>query len=94
MEVGKLLQDQEMEGRVIAAICAAPTALKAHNIAKGKSLTSYPSMKDRLMSDYKYSDDIVVTDGELKLFFFFFLYKLFGINYKTDFKNCIILQVI
>lgn len=31
-EVGKILKDQESKGKVIAAICAAPTALKAHKI--------------------------------------------------------------
>ncbi|XP_053988160.1 protein dj-1beta-like [Hylaeus anthracinus] len=64
-EVGKLLQQQEKEDRVIAAICAAPTALKAHGIAKGKQLTSYPSMKDQLTDEYKYLEDKVVTDGNL-----------------------------
>lgn len=64
-EVGKLLQEQEKENRVIAAICAAPTALKAHGIAKGKQITSYPSMKEQLQDDYKYLEDIVVTDGNL-----------------------------
>ncbi|XP_043258240.1 protein dj-1beta-like isoform X1 [Colletes gigas] len=64
-EVGKLLQQQEKENRVIAAICAAPTALKAHGIAKGKQITSYPAMKDQLTDEYKYLEDKVVTDGNL-----------------------------
>ncbi|XP_076680604.1 protein dj-1beta [Andrena cerasifolii] len=64
-EVGKLLQQQEKENRAIAAICAAPTALKAHGIAKGKQLTSYPAMKDQLADEYKYLEDKVVVDGNL-----------------------------
>ncbi|XP_033336664.1 protein dj-1beta [Megalopta genalis] len=64
-EVGKLLKEQEKEGRVIAAICAAPIALKAHDIAKGKQLTSYPSMKDKLADEYEYLESTVVTDGNL-----------------------------
>ncbi|XP_076662315.1 protein dj-1beta [Halictus rubicundus] len=64
-EVGKLLKEQEKEGRVIAAICAAPVALKAHDIAKGKQLTSYPSMKDKLADAYQYLESKVVTDGNL-----------------------------
>ncbi|XP_057322392.1 protein dj-1beta-like [Microplitis mediator] len=64
-EVGELLKKQENEGRVIAAICAAPTALKAHGIAQGKQITSYPSMKDQLTDYYKYLEDIVVTDGNI-----------------------------
>lgn len=64
-EVGQLLQQQEKEGRLIAAICAAPTALKAHGIAKGKKLTSYPAMKNDLVNDYEYLEDKVVVDGNL-----------------------------
>ncbi|KAJ8890361.1 hypothetical protein PR048_009869 [Dryococelus australis] len=64
--VGDLLKEQEHSGRLIAAICAAPTVLKTHGIAKGKSLTSYPSFKDDLIAEgYKYSDDDVVVDGKL-----------------------------
>lgn len=57
------MQQQEKEDRVIAAICAAPTALKAHGIGKGKQITSYPSMKNELVNEYKYLEDKVVTDG-------------------------------
>ncbi|XP_050466845.1 protein dj-1beta-like [Cataglyphis hispanica] len=64
-EVGKLLQEQEKENRLIAAICAAPTALKAHGIGKGKQITSYPAMKNDLINEYKYLEDKVVTDGNL-----------------------------
>ncbi|KAF3421249.1 hypothetical protein E2986_06392 [Frieseomelitta varia] len=64
-EVGKLLQQQEQENRLIAAICAAPTALKIHGIAKGKKITSYPAMKDQLTDYYKYLEDKVVIDGNL-----------------------------
>lgn len=64
-EVGKLLQKQEKENKLIAAICAAPTALKAHGIAKGKQVTSYPAMKDQMIDGYKYLEDSVVVDGNL-----------------------------
>ncbi len=40
----------------MAAICAAPTALKAHEIAKGKKITSYPAFKDALKDDYDYQE--------------------------------------
>ncbi|PBC28746.1 hypothetical protein APICC_00400 [Apis cerana cerana] len=64
-EVGKLLQQQQEENRFIAAICAAPTALKAHGIAKGKQITSYPAMKDQLVDYYKYLENTVVIDDNL-----------------------------
>ncbi|XP_014481345.1 PREDICTED: protein deglycase DJ-1-like [Dinoponera quadriceps] len=63
--IGDLLKEQEKEDRVIAAICAAPIALKAHGIGKGKQITSYPSMKDELAKEYNYLEDKVVTDGNL-----------------------------
>lgn len=62
-KVGKLLEEQEKENRVIAAICAAPTALKAHGIAIKKQITSYPAMKNQLVDQYVYLEDKVVTDG-------------------------------
>lgn len=64
--VGEVLKSQEAADRWIGAICAAPLALGAHKIGLGKSITSYPSVKDQLTSDYKYVDDqIVVQDGKL-----------------------------
>jgi protein DJ-1 len=51
--VGEILQKQEKENKLIAAICAAPTVLLSHSIAVGKSLTSYPSMKNQLTDTYK-----------------------------------------
>ncbi|CAH3160290.1 unnamed protein product, partial [Porites evermanni] len=42
----------------------APTALHTHGIAKGKTVTSHPSVKDKL-DGYTYSEDRVVRDGNL-----------------------------
>nr|CAD7429625.1 unnamed protein product [Timema monikensis] len=66
-EVGCLLQQQEKAGRIVAAICAAPTALKSHGIGPGKLLTSYPSLKKQMLENnvYKYSEEEVVVDGQL-----------------------------
>lgn len=64
--LGTFLQKQQQENRLIAAICAAPTALLAHSIGLGKSITSYPSVKNQLVDKYKYVDDAnVVQDGML-----------------------------
>lgn len=64
--LGELLKKLESDGKLIAAICAAPTALLAHSIGLGKSITSYPSVKDQLAASYKYIDDqAVVQDGQL-----------------------------
>ncbi|PVD35434.1 hypothetical protein C0Q70_02396 [Pomacea canaliculata] len=64
--VGKALQDQESRGGIIGAVCAAPTALAAHGIGKGKKVTSYPSMGDKMkQGGYRYLEDRVVQDGKL-----------------------------
>ncbi len=55
--VGQILtaQSSSADG-IVAAICAAPTALKAHGIAKGKALTSYPAFKGELEGEYSYKE--------------------------------------
>lgn len=65
--VGEILKRQEKEGRLIAAICAAPIALQSHGIASGKKITSYPSFKNQLCdAGYCYDDESkVVQDGNL-----------------------------
>jgi len=64
--VGKLLQKQEQKGGLIACICASPIALQSHGIAKGKRLTSHPSVDKQLKENgYAYSEDRVVVDGKL-----------------------------
>lgn len=48
-EVGTILRAQHESGRYIAAICAAPIALKSHGIAPGILVTSHPSVKTKLV---------------------------------------------
>ncbi|XP_075211243.1 Parkinson disease protein 7 homolog [Lycorma delicatula] len=64
-EVGSLLKQQEKENRLIAAICAAPVVLAAHGIAHGKNITSYPSTKEEMGSEYNYREEKVVEDGNI-----------------------------
>lgn len=63
-QVKEILEEQEKSGRFIGAICAAPTALHAHGIGKGKTVTSHPSVKKNL-DGYLYSEERVVRDGNL-----------------------------
>ena len=58
---------QDAAGRLIGAICAAPTALLAHKVGLGKRLTSYPApvFTEPLSASYAYQEDDVVTDGNL-----------------------------
>lgn len=46
LKVREVLKQQEGEGRFLAAVCAAPSALLSHGIAEGKTLTSHPVVKD------------------------------------------------
>lgn len=66
-EVGCLLKEQEKSGRIVAAICAAPTALKTHCVGVGKNVTSYPAMQSAMSEggSYNYKEDNVVVDGNL-----------------------------
>lgn len=58
--VGKILSAQESSNGVIAAVCAAPTALAAHGIAKGRKVTSYPApvFKEKMTNGYTYLEVI------------------------------------
>jgi protein DJ-1 len=64
-EVHALLRQQEKEGRLIAAICAAPIALAAAGVGKGRRLTSHPSVREKLLAFGRYEEARVVQDGNL-----------------------------
>ncbi|OXA51823.1 Protein deglycase DJ-1 [Folsomia candida] len=66
-ELGEMLREQDKAGRLVASICAGPTALKKHGIGLGKSITSYPGVKDKLLEGnlYTYKEDRVVVDGNV-----------------------------
>lgn len=48
--------------KLVAAICAGPTAFLSHEIGFGKKITSYPNFKDKLSVSYNYQTDRVVQD--------------------------------
>ncbi|CAI5441919.1 unnamed protein product [Caenorhabditis angaria] len=63
--VGSILKSHIAAGKYVAAICAAPLALKAHGI-KVELLTSHPSVKKTLEeAGYKYSEDRVVVSNNV-----------------------------
>ncbi|GBM00139.1 Protein/nucleic acid deglycase DJ-1 [Araneus ventricosus] len=64
--VKDILQSQEKSGRLIAAICAAPIALKSHSIGTGKQITSHPCKQaDLSTGEYTYVEKRVVVDEHL-----------------------------
>lgn len=62
--VGERLLQHWDAGRVVAAICAGPTALQQHRIGLGKRITSHSSVRASLTA-YQTSDERVVEDGQL-----------------------------
>uniref|UniRef100_A0A3P8X6Y9 protein deglycase n=1 Tax=Cynoglossus semilaevis TaxID=244447 RepID=A0A3P8X6Y9_CYNSE len=63
--VKEVLKEQDGRKGLIAAICAGPTALLAHGIGFGSTVTTHPSMKEKMMAGdhYKYSEARVQKDG-------------------------------
>ena len=63
--VGDVLRDHALAGRLVAAICAAPIALQAHEVFRGKKLTSHPSVRSTLEQWGEYTEHPVEADGNL-----------------------------
>lgn len=65
--LGEILKKQEASGKIVAAICAAPTALAHFGIGQKKKITTYPSLGSSFDGkDYIYvKDQTVVVDGNL-----------------------------
>jgi len=62
--VKTLLKSMQAGGKPIAAICAAPLVLHAAGILAGRTVTSHPSVKERLRG-VTYSENRVVRDGQV-----------------------------
>jgi protein DJ-1 len=66
--VGELLKGQLGAGRVLAAVCAAPTAFVAHGIGGGRRMTSHPGVREVVAAHCApspYVEDAVVEDGPI-----------------------------
>lgn len=63
--VGELLREQWYAGRVVAAICAAPSALAAHGVAQGRAMTAHTAVRDAVAAHGAWREDPVVEDGAL-----------------------------
>lgn len=61
----KLLARFRDQGRITAAICAAPSILADFGLLQGKRVTSYPGAIDAQRSDLSYCEDTVVVDGNV-----------------------------
>lgn len=63
--VGEVLKRQDQRGGLIAGICGSPKAFLKNKIGFGKTITSYPTSKEKLSIDYNYSEAPIVQDGNL-----------------------------
>lgn len=63
----QLVRDMHAEGKMVAAICAAPIALEAAGVLSGRRITCYPA--DAVVSDIPSAAEITteptVTDGNI-----------------------------
>lgn len=64
-EVAALLREHEREGRLVGAICAAPSALARHGVFAGRAMTCHPSVRDVVGAHAKLGESAVVADGSL-----------------------------
>ncbi len=63
--VCEALKKMNEEGKVVAAICAAPSVLGACGILQGKKATSYPGFEEKLSGAEVVTDEPVVVDGNV-----------------------------
>ena len=63
--VGERLRSQSREGRLVAAICAAPLAFQSHQVFAGRTMTCHPSVASRIAMYGKLERAAVVEDGNL-----------------------------
>ncbi len=64
--MGHVLRNQQNNNRLIAGICAAPVAFKAHGIGLQKQITSHPFRAEVLKDGtFKYLEERVVIDEQL-----------------------------
>ncbi len=64
-KVGDILREHFAENKLVCAICAGPTVLLAHKIGLGKSVTSYPSFREKLEGEFEWKGERVVRDENL-----------------------------
>ncbi len=64
MRIIELVKRYHSEGKIVAAICAAPSILSKAGIITGKKATIFRGMENELKSA-KYVDETVVEDGNI-----------------------------
>lgn len=67
VEVQKMIKKQVEDDRFVGMICAGSLAAKTSGLGKGQklALTSHPSVKAELESEFDYQEEPVVTSGKV-----------------------------
>lgn len=60
----KFIKNQNKEGKLIGAICAAPIVLAKAGLTEGRNITSYPGFEDEL-GNCNYLEESVVVDNNI-----------------------------
>lgn len=63
-KVNEIIKSFAKEGKLVAAICAAPSVLGLAGILEGKNATCYPGFEDKLIGANTMKDKVVV-DGNI-----------------------------
>ena len=63
--VAALLSQFKTQGKLLGAICAAPSLLSTMGLISGRQVTSHPSVKAQVAPSTVYSESRVVVDGKL-----------------------------
>ncbi|MDD1746731.1 MAG: type 1 glutamine amidotransferase [Methanomassiliicoccales archaeon] len=64
--VNEFVRHMFKQGKLVAAICHAPSVLVSANVLKGKKATCFTSIKDDVMNaGARYKDEAVVVDSNL-----------------------------
>jgi len=64
-KVGAIAKQQYESGKLLAAICGAPTVLLKNSIALGKTVTSHSCCADQMSAKYHYTGKPYEHDGNL-----------------------------
>ncbi len=76
-QVGEIAKKHYESGKLLAAICGAPTVLLKNQIALGKNVTAHSSCKIEMALSYKYTGRAIEEDGNL--------FTCIGAGHSVDF---------
>ena len=93
-KVMTVLKEMNNEGKIVAAICAAPIALERAGVLEGKEFTAYPGVGENIKGG-KFREELVVKDGNVitsrgpatSMEFAFIIAEVLGVNADEQIKG-------